>query len=72
MTGALVLFVGVLSRVGPPTVAKFVTVVRATALTVSVRLVVALLASMPRFDQITWFAPFVVVDGTALQRQFPP
>ena len=70
-TGGLVLFVGVGSIVGPPTVAMFVTAPRVTALTVSVRLVVAFSASVPRFVQITWLAAFVVTSGTELTKIIP-
>ena len=70
-TGGLKLFVGVGSSVGPPTVAMFVTAPRVTAFTVSVRFVVAFVASVPRFDQMTWLIAFVVVDGTALTKTIP-
>ena len=70
-TGELVLFVGVLSSVGPPTVARFVNAARDAACTVSVKFVVAFAVSAPRFVQMTWFAAFVVVAGSELAKTIP-
>ena len=49
VTGGVTLFVGVGSGVGEPTLAKFVSVPLAGAVTVTVRLVFCAAASVPRF-----------------------
>src|SRR5471030_2755095 len=69
-TGVLTLFERPGSNVGLPTNAKFVTVPREIAVTLSVRFVTAPDARLPRFVQTIW-PPKLAAAGIALTKDSP-
>ena len=69
-TGGAELFAGAGSKTGLPPLARLVRLPRCVEMTVTVKLLAAPAAKLPRL-QITWWLAFVVVRGTALRNTNP-